>query len=54
MTTNTTERREQITVPLGADLRRQVERVAAAEHRTVAGQIRHFIAYGLAAQEHVT
>jgi hypothetical protein len=51
MTTNTTERRDQISVPIDAELRREIERVAAVEHRTVAGQIRHWIANGLAAQE---
>jgi cold shock CspA family protein len=34
-------------VPIDSDLRRDIERVVAAEHRTVAGQIWHWIAHGL-------
>jgi hypothetical protein len=49
---NAQERRDQVSVPIDADLRRAVEQAAAAEHRTVAGQIRHWIANGLAAQRH--
>jgi hypothetical protein len=37
-------KREQITVPLPAELREYVERVAAREDRTVACAVRHFIA----------
>jgi hypothetical protein len=37
-------KREQITVPLPAELREYVERVAAREDRTVASAVRHFIA----------
>jgi hypothetical protein len=44
MTTNTAERRDQITVPIDPELRREIARAAAAEHRTMAGQIRHWIA----------
>jgi hypothetical protein len=51
MTTNTPERREQLTIPIDPNLRREIERAAAAEHRTMAGQVRHWIAYGLAAQQ---
>jgi len=46
------ERREQVSVPIDADLRRAIERAAAEEHRSVAGQIRHWIANGLASQQH--
>jgi hypothetical protein len=41
------ERREQISVPINRELRQAIERVAEAQHRTVAGQIRHWIASGL-------
>lgn len=44
------ERREQISVPVDPDLRAAIERAAEAEHRTVAGQIRHWIAAALAGQ----
>jgi len=37
-------RREQVTVPLDPELREFVERAAAEEDRSVAGQIRHFVA----------
>jgi hypothetical protein len=49
MTTNT-ERRDQISVPIDPQLRDAIKRAAEAEHRTVAGQIRHWIANGL--QQH--
>jgi hypothetical protein len=45
------EKREQISVPLDPALRREIERVAAAEERSVAGQIRRWIADGLRATE---
>ncbi len=45
------DRREQISVPIDPDLRAAVERAAEAEHRTVAGQIRHWIAAALAGQD---
>jgi hypothetical protein len=48
------ERREQISVPVDPDLRASIERIAEAEHRTVAGQIRHWIAAGLAKQASTT
>ena len=38
------KREQQITVPLDPDLRAYVERMAAREDRTVAGQVRHLIA----------
>jgi hypothetical protein len=50
MATNMHERREQISVPVDSDLRAAIERAAEAEHRSVAGQIRHWIANGLANQ----
>lgn len=37
-------KREQISVPLDPELREYVERTAAREDRSVAGQIRHFVA----------
>ena len=37
-------KREQISVPLPPELREFVERQAAAEDRTIAGQIRHLVA----------
>lgn len=42
------ERREQISVPVDPDLRAKIERAAEVEHRTVAGQIRHWIIAALA------
>lgn len=44
------DHRDQISVPVDRRLRKAVERAAEAEHRTVAGQIRHWIAVGLASQ----
>jgi hypothetical protein len=44
------DREAQISVPVDRQLRAAIERVAEAEHRTVAGQIRHWIATGLAAE----
>jgi hypothetical protein len=43
------ERRKQISVPVDPDLRAAIERAAEAEHRTVAGQIRHWVMAALAA-----
>jgi CopG-like RHH_1 or ribbon-helix-helix domain, RHH_5 len=37
-------KREQVSVPLPAELREFVERAAVREDRTLAGQIRHLIA----------
>jgi hypothetical protein len=37
-------KREQVTVPMPPDLRDFIERAAAEEDRTIAGQIRHLIA----------
>ena len=37
------DRREQISVPLDPELRAAIERAAAAEQRTVAGQVRFWI-----------
>jgi uncharacterized protein (DUF1778 family) len=45
------ERREQLSVPVDHDLRAAIERAAEAEHRTVAGQVRHWISAALASQE---
>jgi hypothetical protein len=44
---NPQRRREQITVPLDADLRAELERLAAQEHRTLAGQVRHLMVKAL-------
>ena len=43
------ERREQISVPLDPALRQEIEHIARREERTVAGQVRRWIADGLAA-----
>jgi len=43
------ERREQLSVPINPDLRKQIEQVARCEERTVAQQVRRWIADGLAA-----
>jgi len=40
---NEQERREQISVPVDSESRAAIERVAEQEHRTVAGQVRHWI-----------
>jgi hypothetical protein len=40
---NEQERREQISVPVDSILREAIEEAAKAEHRTVAGQVRHWI-----------
>jgi hypothetical protein len=47
----TQERRDQITVPLDPALRAAIERVAAAEHRTMASLVRHIVAQALETQE---
>jgi hypothetical protein len=39
--------KDQISLPVDAALRAAVERAAQSEHRTVAGQIRHWIATAL-------
>jgi hypothetical protein len=44
------EQREQITVKLDPELLAAVERTAAEEHRTISGQVRHFVAKALAEQ----
>jgi hypothetical protein len=47
-----TERsREQISVKLDAELMAAVERAAAAEHRTVSAQVRHFVACMIEARQ---
>jgi hypothetical protein len=38
------KRREQISIPIDQGLREFIERIAREEDRTVAGQVRHFIA----------
>jgi hypothetical protein len=38
------KRREQVTVPMPAELRAFIEREAERQDRTVAGQIRHLVA----------
>jgi hypothetical protein len=48
--TSVQERRPQVSVPIDAKTHAAIERVAQAEERTVAGQIRHWISRGLAAQ----
>jgi hypothetical protein len=40
---NEVQRKEQITVPIDRDLREEIERIAAAECRSMSGQIRHRI-----------
>jgi hypothetical protein len=40
------ERRDQVSVPMDTDLRAAIEQVAEVENRSVAGQIRHWIAQG--------
>jgi hypothetical protein len=44
-------RREQITIPVDPRVREAIEAAAEAEHRTIAGQIRHWIAAALAKGE---
>lgn len=39
--------RDQVSVVLPRGLRSELERVAAAEHRTVSGQVRHIVAAAL-------
>jgi hypothetical protein len=46
----TMERLVEVTVRIPAGAKQEVERVAQEEHRTLAGQIRHWIATGLASQ----
>lgn len=45
-----TKRLDQISVPVDSDLRAAIEREAQEQHRTVAGQIRHWIANALSAK----
>jgi hypothetical protein len=45
------ERREQISVPLDPALRKKIEAVAKSEERSVAQQVRRWIAEGLRAAE---
>jgi hypothetical protein len=45
------QRRDQISVPIDPDLRAALARVAAAEHRTIAGQVRHFVVKALEQQQ---
>jgi uncharacterized protein (UPF0335 family) len=42
--TRMSKRREQISIPIDQGLREFIERIAREEDRTVAGQVRHFIA----------
>lgn len=44
------KQREQISVTLDRELREEIERVAAAEHRSVSAQVRHLVAVALAKQ----
>ena len=44
-------KREQVSVPLPAELREFVERAAEREDRSVAGQIRHFVAQAARADQ---
>jgi hypothetical protein len=41
--------REQLSVPLSAEVRAAIERVAEREHRSTAGQVRHWVLEALAA-----
>jgi hypothetical protein len=38
---------QQITVKIDPDLRAALEQAAQAEHRTISGQVRHFVALAL-------
>jgi hypothetical protein len=40
--------KEQLSVPLTAEVRAAIERVAEREHRSTAGQVRHWILSALA------
>jgi hypothetical protein len=44
MTTSKERRHDQICVGLDPELRAALERAAAADHRTVSGQVRHLLA----------
>jgi hypothetical protein len=44
------QRRDQISVPLDADLRAALEQAAKAEHRSVAAQVRFFVQKSLESQ----
>jgi hypothetical protein len=43
--------REQISVPISSEVRDEVARIAEREHRSVAGQIRHWILSALASAD---
>lgn len=43
--------REQVSVPIPSAVRDEVERIAEREHRTLAGQIRHWILSALASAD---
>jgi hypothetical protein len=47
---NQEQRREQLSVPVDADLRAALERAAEREHRTVASFVRHTLAQALEQQ----
>jgi predicted DNA-binding protein len=41
------QRREQITVPIDAELRQRLEQAAQRDHRTLASYVRHVVAQAL-------
>jgi hypothetical protein len=43
----TSQKRRQLSVPVDASLRAEIERVAAREHRSVAAQVRHIVLQAL-------
>jgi predicted DNA-binding protein len=45
------ERREQITVPVDAELRQRLEQAAERDHRTIASYVRHVVAQALEQRE---
>ena len=47
---NQEQRREQLSVPVDADLRAALKRAAEREHRTVASYVRHALAQALKQQ----
>jgi hypothetical protein len=46
-----TKDREQLSVPVDAELKAALERAAKAEHRTVASLVRHLVATALENQQ---
>jgi uncharacterized protein (DUF1778 family) len=48
---NSAKEREQLSVPIDAELKAALERAAKAEHRTVANFVRHVVALALENQQ---